>query len=67
MDYKGYRIEGLGTFPMVSIKAKGQGQIPAVLQGFYTTTTEAFKAVDMYLESLKKGKRNAKTEDISTD
>lgn len=67
MDYKGYRVEGLGTYPMVQIRAKGQGTVPNILNGVYTTNTEAFKAIDMYLNSLLKGKRNGKTKDSSTD
>lgn len=67
MEYKGYRVEGLGTYSMMRIRAKGQGTVPAVLDGLYTTATEAFKAIDMHLESLKtKGKRNGKTKDSGT-
>lgn len=66
MDYKGYNLQPLGTFPMIEIKAKGQGRVPEALEGLYTTFVEAKRGVDMYLESLKKGKRNVSTEDAST-
>lgn len=66
MDYKGYSIMALGTFPMVEIKAKGQGRVPDELLGLFTTNSFARHAVDMYLESLKKGKRNGETKDSSS-
>lgn len=67
-EYKGYRVEGLGTYSMVRIKAKGRGTIPEVLQGLYTSTTEAYKAIDSYLNSLlKKGKKNAPSTQSGTD
>lgn len=66
MDYKGYTIQPLGTFAMVEIKAKGQGFIPGDLNGFYMTMLDAKRQIDMYLNSLKKGKRNVTTEDGST-
>lgn len=66
LDYNGYNIESVGTFPMVEIKMKGQGRVPKALDGMFTTTTEAKKAVDMYLKSLlKKGRPNAKTKSES--
>lgn len=46
---------------MYKIKAKGQGKVPSLLDGVFTTKSEASKAVDIYLESLKKGKGNGKT------
>ena len=65
-DYKGYNIKGLGTFAMYEIKNKGQGKVPNALDGLFTTTVEAKKAVDGYLASLlTKGKRNAKKESAS--
>lgn len=63
MTYKGYRVEALGTFSLIQVKAPGSGQVPKALQGLYTSYYEAHKAVDMYLESLKKGKAHAKTKD----
>ena len=70
MDYKGYRVEALGTFSLIQVKAKGSGQVPKALQGLYTSYLEAHKAVDMYLEGLKKGKSHGKkseTADSNTD
>ena len=67
-EYKGYRVEALGTFALVKIKAKGQGSIPDKLSGNYTSYAEAFKAIDIYLNSLlKKGKARGTTENSGTD
>ncbi len=66
MEYKGYRIESMGSFPMLEIKAKGQGRVPDSLSGSYTTQTEAIKAVDLSLAGLMKGKRNGKAKSTST-
>lgn len=67
MEYKGYNLEQLGTFPMVKVKAKGQGRVPKALNGLFTTKSEATKAVDMYLNSLlTKGRKNAKADSTST-
>lgn len=67
-EYKGYRVESLGTYSLVKIKARGQGSIPDKLGGSYTSYTEAFKAIDIYLSSLmKRGKTSGKTEGSSTD
>lgn len=58
MDYKGYNVQALGTYPMYEIKAKGQGFVPETLLGVYLTRVDAFKQIDMYLASLLgKGKR----------
>jgi hypothetical protein len=65
-EYKGYRVEALGTFPMVKIQAKGRGTIPGKLGGVFTTTTEAFKAIDIYLNGMTKGRKNGKAEAPST-
>ena len=67
MEYKGYLIESLGTFPMLRIRAKGKGRVPDKLTGVYTTTTEAMRSVDFYLTSLMKGKRNGDPKSTSTD
>lgn len=60
MEYRGYNLEMLGTFPVFQVKSRGQGPVPKALSGMYTTKTEAIKAVDMYLNSLKKGRSNGK-------
>lgn len=59
-EYKGYMVEHLGTFPMVEIKMKGQGAVPKRLAGLFTTEAEAFRHIDGYLSSLKKGRNNGK-------
>lgn len=66
MEFKGYNIMHLGTFPMVEIKAKGQGKVPKPLTGMFTTQVEAQRAITGYLEGLKKGKRNGSTKGTST-
>lgn len=65
MEYKGYMIEPLGTFPMVFIKMKGQGPVPNKLSGNFTTVVEAQRHIDGYLQSLKKGRRNGKAKSVS--
>lgn len=56
--YQGYKIKGLGTFPMYEIKAQGQGQIPEDLKGTYTSKPMAQRAIDFYLGSLlKRGRK----------
>ncbi len=64
--YQGYRIKSLKTFPMFQIHAQGQGQIPVVLQGLYTSFPLAQKAIDLYLGSLlKRGKKNGEKESVA--
>lgn len=68
-EYKGYNLGLTGSFALVQIKAKGQGQVPNPLKGLYTSFATAERAVDQYLASLLKGKRNGKkpsTESSST-
>ncbi len=60
MEYKGYLIKPLGTFPMYFISYKGSGALPARLKGNYTDHREAKLAIDGYLEGLKKGTRSGK-------
>ena len=66
MEYKGYMLVALGSFPMVEIKSKGSGKVPVALTGLYTTMSSAQAGVDMYLNSLVKGKSNGKAKDRST-
>lgn len=66
IEYKGYNIFRMGTYPMVVIKAKGQGSIPDALAGSFTTITAAQRAIDVFYGSMMKGKRNGKTADAST-
>ncbi len=65
-EYKGYNIVPLGTYSGFNIKAKGQGSVPNMLQGMYTTLTEAYKAIDTHYASLGKGRKNGKTEGSSS-
>ena len=64
MTYRGYRIEQLGTFPMVKIMAPGSGPTPADLDGTFTTAKMAEKQIDLSLAKMmgKKRKTNGKTE-----
>ena len=59
-DYKGYYLGALGTFAMVAITSKGQGPVPEPLRGMFTSYASAERAVDSYLDSLLKGKKNGK-------
>lgn len=52
MVYRGYRIESLGTYPMVKVRAGGSGTVPNALSGLFTTTTQAQQAIDSSLNSL---------------
>ncbi len=60
MDYKGYDVQPLGTFPMFNIKNKGSGPVPKALSGDFTSMREVKLAIDGYLEGLKKGPKNGK-------
>lgn len=61
MIYKGYRVVGLGTFPVFEIKPQSTGKIPKALQGMFTTKDVAFKQIDSYLNSLKRGRKPSST------
>lgn len=62
MEYKGYKIEGDGTFGYSHIKPLGKGSVPVPLRGTYTTKVFAQKAIDGYLATNKKGKTNGKAD-----
>jgi hypothetical protein len=50
MLYKGYSIEGDGTFGMKVIKFPGRGGgLPKCLEGSYTKAVDAQYAIDFYL------------------
>lgn len=50
MEYKGYRIEGDGTFGMKVIKKIGiGGGLPVVLEGSFTKALTAQHAIDQYI------------------
>ena len=57
MVYGGYRVEPMGTFPMYIIRAEGQGRVPDVLSGMYSSVPEAKKGIDAY--NIKKEKPKA--------
>jgi hypothetical protein len=63
MEYRGYSIEGDGTFGMKVIKYPGRGgTIPQCLEGAFTKAKEAMYAIDQYL--LIKEERDNKPEPI---
>jgi hypothetical protein len=66
MEYKGYQVVPTRSLPLLEIKMKGQGAVPAYLAGAYTSRGEASKAIDNYLTSLLKGKPNGKTKSTRT-
>jgi hypothetical protein len=66
MDYKGYNIEPMRTFAMVEIKAKGQGFVPKDLDGMFSSALDAKRQIDMFLNSLKKGKSDGSSKVGST-
>lgn len=50
MNYKGYVIEGDGTFGMKVIKFPGRGGgLPKCLEGSFTKASDAQYAIDLYL------------------
>lgn len=65
-EYKGYNLGLTGSYALVQIKAKGQGTVPVPLRGMFTSFNDAHKAVDGYLNSLMKGRKNGKTKDSGT-
>lgn len=67
MKYRGYQVLADGTYSLYQVKAVGQGKIPNPLIGLYTSKHEAEDAIDGYLNSLKTGRKNAKTKGLSTD
>lgn len=64
MEYRGYKIEGDGTFGYKHIKPIGKGSVSKVLQGAYTTGAEAEKAIDNFLKQ-KEGTSNGSTKPTS--
>lgn len=67
MEYKGYFIKSLGTFPCFQISQRN-GFVPGMLEGMYLTTMDAKRQIDIYLSSLKKGKKsNVEATSASTD
>jgi hypothetical protein len=58
MTYRGYKIEGDGTFGYFHIKPSGgKGNVPQTLRGMFTKPKEAERAIDRQLNSkLSKNK-----------
>jgi len=61
MEYRGYKIEGDGTFGLYEIKPLGRGSVPKPLRGKYTNHSQAKVAIDQYESSKDKGRKNVKT------
>ena len=57
MEYRGYRIEPIGTYPLFRVIQKGSGVVPKSLGGTFTSLGSARKQVDMQLQSLCKGRK----------
>lgn len=47
MEYKGYMIEGDGTFGYKEIRPVGRGSVPNALRGQFTTSHFAQRAIDI--------------------
>ena len=62
MTYRGYKIEGDGTFGYFHVKnVSGKGDVPLRLKGMFTKPKEAERAIDRQLNSkLTKNKKPAK-------
>lgn len=48
-EYRGYAIEGDGTYGQKVIKPVGKGSVHLSLRGSYTTVAFAKRAIDVYL------------------
>lgn len=55
-EYKGYMLQGEGSFAMVVIKPLGRGSVPKELRGLYTSYAEAKRAVDRLERTVDDGK-----------
>ena len=65
--YRGYRVTPLGTFATFKIQAQGSGTIPNDLIGTFTTTREAYLAIDRSLSKVtKKGRGKTNGKETST-
>lgn len=56
MEYKGYLVEGDGTFGMKLIKPAGRGTVPNELRGSFSSFAFAQRAIDQV--TSKKEKNN---------
>ena len=58
-EYRGYNIDGDGTYGMKLIKPITKGSVPGEIRGVFTTPAFAMKAIDAFLstkEVMKDGK-----------
>jgi hypothetical protein len=62
-EYKGYSIEGDGTYGYSYIKPIGKGSVHLSLRGAYTTGQAAQRAIDNYLAN--KADKGGETEQCS--
>ena len=62
-EYKGYLLQGEGSFAMVVIKPLGRGSVPKELRGLYTSYAEAKRAVDRLERALEDGKTKRTSRD----
>lgn len=53
-EYRGYNIEGDGTFGMKIIKSIGRGALPLDLRGNFTSDGAARKAIDLVVIAKEK-------------
>lgn len=67
MEYRGYKIQGDGTFGLYEVKPLGRGTVPKSLRGKYTTHKDAKVAIDQYESSKEKGRKNGKTTEQGGD
>lgn len=65
MEYKGYTIQGDGTFGYKHIKPTGKGSVNKELRGAYTNSKFAMQAIDSFLN--RKPSKKGETEDVKND
>lgn len=46
MEYRGYKIDGDGTYGYKEIKPVGRGSVPMPLRGAWTSAKDAQRAID---------------------
>ena len=67
MEYKNYSVEFEGPVTGYKIMPLGKGSVSTPLRGRYTTASEAYKAVDAYLNTVEADKQDGKAKQPSTD
>ena len=53
-EYRGYNIEGDGTFGMKIIKTIGRGSLPMELRGNFTSDGSARRSIDLVIIGKEK-------------